>query len=227
MPLSLTRRKFLELLGASALTGALAPLTGCARKCSRETLEIVPRETWGAVAPNVAGSVEGPYDAVTNPGGWYLYSEPLDQVLTTVVVHHSALPPSDGPPEIQEKHMHAKGYADVGYHFLIDAEGEIYAGRDVGARGAHTGGHNTGTIGVCLLGNFEEREPREAQLTSLKTLSRCLRDTYRLTHLAGHLDFQPGVTLCPGKNLERRLPALAEEIRLAFGTGGYAGPPGS
>ena len=52
----------------------------------------------------------------------------------------------------------------------------------------------------------------------------CLIDAYAITHLAGHRDFQPGVTLCPGDNLEVLLPDLAAELGIAFGTEGYVGP---
>ncbi len=221
------RRVFLKVMGVSGLLGVLSLFTGCERKCSMDSLGIIPRYAWQAVDPDIRGSVEGVYDASTNPGGWYVYAKPLAQALTTIVVHHSALPLHDGPLEIQEKHMHTKGFADIGYHFVIGVSGEIYAGRDLHVRGAHTGGHNTGTIGVVLLGNFEERTPFEAQLISLKVLSDCLRDVYALTHLAGHRDFQPGVTLCPGVHLEALLPELATELELEFGVGGYVGPPDS
>lgn len=225
MPIILTRRTFLKLVVTGSVWGVLSSFTGCNRKCSLDSMEIIPRSEWQAVSPQIQESVEGVYDAVTNPGGWYVYEQPLAQVLNTIVVHHSALPVSDGPLEIQEKHMQFKGYADIGYHFVIGVTGEIYAGRELQVRGAHTGGHNTGTIGVVLLGNFEETVPLSAQLKSLQELSSCLRDVYALTHLAGHRDFQPGVTLCPGVNLESLLPEMATELRLEFGTGGYIGPP--
>ncbi|NBD36501.1 MAG: hypothetical protein GVY30_10970 [Chloroflexi bacterium] len=221
----LTRRAFLKLAGSGTLFYGFVLLTGCQHKSAPEPPPIISREEWHAVPPQIAESIEGPYDATTNPGGWYVYAKPLEQVLTTIVVHHTALPLSDGPFEIQKKHMHDKGYADIGYHFVIDPDGKIYAGRDLSARGAHTGGHNTGTIGISLMGNFEETEPLEAQLTSLKRLSGYLRDAYKLTHIAGHRDFQPGVTVCPGVHLESCLPQLAIELHLKFGVEGYIGPP--
>ncbi len=140
------------------------------------------------------------------------------------MVHHSALPLSDGPFEIQKLHRENKGYADVGYHFLIDEHGVIYEGRPINVRGAHTGGFNTGAIGIVLLGNFELIEPTKAQLDSLTDLNYYLTLAYHVTHLAGHQDFQPGETLCPGKNLEPLLPGLAKELPLEFGTAGYVAP---
>ncbi len=189
-----------------------------------ESLNIIPRSEWGAVEPDLDASIEGLYDPVSNPGGWLVYDEPLSKVLNTIIVHHSALPLSDGALEIQSKHVQFKGFADIGYNFVIDESGQIYEGRCLTARGAHTGGHNTGTIGIVLLGNFELTEPTEAQLTTLKRLVRCLAREYAITHLAGHRDFQPQVTVCPGKNLEALLSNLATELRLEFGTGGYVEP---
>jgi len=225
MSVILKRRTFLKFVVTGSVTGMLTLLMGCRRRCSWEDLDIISRDTWRAVPPDVEGSVEGVYDAAANPGGWYVYPQPLAEVLNTIVVHHSALPLSDGPLEIQAKHLSTQRYADIAYHFVIDAAGEIYAGRDLQVRGAHTGGHNTGTVGIVLLGNFEETMPFEAQLDSLKRLGRCLRDTYRITHLAGHRDFQPGVTVCPGAALWTLLPEIARELRLEYGIEGYVGPP--
>ena len=220
----MTRRTFLKFILATGAAVSLPVFTHCTRKYSMESLGIIPRSEWGAVEPDVKASVEGVYDPVTNPGGWLVYVEPLPEVLNTIVVHHSALPLSDGPLEIQYKHIQLRGFADIGYNFVIDGAGQLYEGRSLAVRGAHTGGHNTGTIGIVLLGNFEETEPLEEQLVTLKKLARCLADEYALTHLAGHRDFQPGVTLCPGKNLGVLLPGLATELGLKFGTGGYVGP---
>lgn len=226
MSVVLKRRMFLKLVVTGSVAGMLTVLMGCRPKCSWADLNIVSRDAWRAVPPDIQGSVEGIYDAVDNPGGWYVYPQPLEEALNTIVVHHSALPLSDGALEIQAKHLSTQRYADIAYHFVIDAAGEIYAGRDLQVRGAHTGGHNTGTVGVVLLGNFEETIPFELQLISLKQLCRCLRNTYAgITHLAGHRDFQPEVTVCPGENLEALLPELAKELRLEFGVGGYVGPP--
>jgi hypothetical protein len=221
----LTRRRFLRASLTVFIATGLGILTRCSRrkKCSLDSLKIISRAEWGAVEPRL-DSVEGVYDPVANSGGWLVYDEPLEKVLTTIIVHHSALPLSDGPREIQQMHFEFKGYADIAYHFLIDETGQIYEGRSLTVRGAHAGGHNTGTVGVVLLGNFMVDDPTEAQLVSLRTLSACLIDEYSITHMAGHRDFQPGVTDCPGDHLEILLPDLAAEMVIKFGTEGYAGP---
>ncbi len=193
-------------------------------KCSLDTLGIIPRAGWGAAEPDVENSAEGVYDPETNPEGWMVYDKPLEEVLTTIIVHHSALPLTDGPLEIQQMHMELRRYADIAYQFVIDAGGWIYEGRSLTIRGSHTGGHNTGTVGVVLLGDFQLIEPTEAQIEALRRLSACLIDQYGITHLAGHRDFQPGVTVCPGDNLEPLLSELAADLGIELGTGGYNGP---
>lgn len=225
-PPRISRRTLLQWLSASLMAGAASSLVGCMKRTVSyiETPEIIPRSEWNAAEPNMhAADEHGLYDPITNPGGWMVYDQPLSEVLKTVIIHHSVLPLTDGPRQIQTKHMH-RGFADIGYHFVIDADGRIFEGRKITIRGAHTHGYNTGTIGVVLLGNFEESQPTAAQYASMKVLLRYLTAQYQITHVAGHRDFPPGATLCPGKNLEPLLPDLAAKSGLAFGTGGYVEP---
>jgi len=195
------------------------------RRYTMDTLAIIPRDAWGAVATDLnAPNEHGLFDPQANPDGWQVYAAPLAQVLTTVVVHHSALPLRDGPREIQRVHRATLGFADIAYHFVIDGDGRLFEGRPLNVRGAHTRGHNTGTVGVVLLGNFERADPAPEQIASLTTLLLSLRDTYGITHLAGHRDFLPAETVCPGRALEARLPNLARAAGLRLGTDGYRAP---
>lgn len=220
-----------RLFQVGLVTGgaALLALFGWSRQrrhCSTAALTFIPRAEWHAVAPVLSATATGEhglYDPVNNPTGWLVYPEPLTAVLTTIIVHHSALPLSDGPYEIQQLHLKYQGFADIGYHFVIDAGGCLYEGRSLRVRGAHTGGFNTGTVGVVLLGNFETAQPTPAQLSILTQLICWLKERYPITHLAGHRDFQPGKTVCPGRQLAALLPALADEVGLEFGTNGYRG----
>ena len=130
---------------------------------------------------------------------------------------------------IQRLHQEGNGWADIGYHFLIDAAGNIYQGRpymqDVSLSqqpplivGAHVAGHNTGNIGVCLLGCFHPETNAstcndvltQSVETALVQLFAFLCARYGMvpTNIKGHRDFTS--TACPGSNLYPRLP----EIRL-------------
>jgi hypothetical protein len=55
-------------------------------------LAMITRAGWGAAEPQLDAPEEhGLFDPVENPEGWLQYGDPLDSVLRTVVVHHSAL----------------------------------------------------------------------------------------------------------------------------------------
>jgi N-acetylmuramoyl-L-alanine amidase len=142
---------------------------------------------------------------------------------------------------IQRLHQEGNGWADIGYHFLIDAAGNIYQGRpymqDISLLqrptlviGAHVAGGNTGNIGVCLLGCFHPETNAstcddvltESVETSLVQLCAFLCANYAIapTHVKGHRDFNS--TACPGSNLYPRLPEirlLVQQVLSAEATG--------
>ena len=164
-----SRRAFLLTLAGLGAVGAAG--VGAAswlfqREPRLPTVAIMPRESWGAVPADIDGSGEGRYDPITNPAGYMIYDRPLTVALKDLIVHHTATGFDSTPADIQRLHMQDRGYADVAYHYMIGADGTIYEGRVIGARGAHTGGHNTGSIGVSLFGNFEIVTPTTAQLLS-------------------------------------------------------------
>lgn len=188
---------------------------------------IISRAEWGARPLDLEEPEEfGAFDAQTNPEGVLTYSDDLKQVLNTIVIHHSAFA-DGGPVEVQELHMDRRGFADVAYHFLIDSDGVIYEGREINIRGAHVQGFNTGSIGIVLLGNFNEEQSNDIQLASLRALVDHLRYTYEIRYLAGHKDYpnqSPDGTECPGDNLYPLLLGLARELGMKYGIGGYVTP---
>lgn len=189
------------------------------------TVRVIARTEWGALSPNHnAVDERGWFDARWNVGGWLVYAEPLDTVLRTIVVHHSALGAAFGVAEIQRLHLEQRGLADIAYHFVVAADGQVYEGRELGVRGAHVRAANTGSVGVMLAGNFEECAPPDVQWQALDALVGWLRGEYPgITHLAGHADFNDE-TVCPGRHVRPRLAGLAMRHGLEPGTGGYVRP---
>lgn len=62
---------------------------------------------------------------------------------------------------IQAFHMDTRGYADIGYSFLVDDEGTIYEGRGWGVQGGHTNGWNSRSHAVCaILGDGQQPTPQ-------------------------------------------------------------------
>lgn len=140
-----------------------------------------------------------------------------------IVIHHSATA-SGGLAKFDREHR-AKGWDELGYHFVIGNGTESGDGQvEIGPRwpkqkwGAHTktpdNQYNDYGIGICLVGNFDETRPTAAQLRSLTKLVSYLAATYHVSsdHIIGHGMAKP--TECPGRNLSiadirRRTAAFA------------------
>jgi hypothetical protein len=250
-PRPLSRREFLiALLGLGGAVGATAGLgvgyllsdtnpnaaslptptsdeTRVALFKSAEHPTIILREEWGARASNFDAENEHGFYTLDNPQGWRLYLEDLRLVYTTIIIHHSLLYKDDDlatVKAIQNLHMDSRGWADMGYHFCVGKSGSIYEGRPFTARGTHTEGHNTGTLGICLMGNFVAETPPQAQLDATQQLVNWVALRLDISHLAGHRDFNPRTT-CPGDTLYPYLDGIAYAAMLSRGKDGYVAPP--
>ncbi len=199
-----------------------ADMPAASPQSSRPT--IVRRAEWGALpVDHSARNENGAYQRASNPAGWYGYEGDLRDNYQTLIMHHGAFYEADGRAtlmEVQRLHREDRGWADIGYHFMIDVDGRIYEGRDLAARGVHTAGHNTGSAGLCLLGDYRFAAPSAAQWAAAVDLGSWLVEALALTHLAGHSQFNPS-TACPGAALLQHLPGLAEQLGLQYGTSGY------
>jgi hypothetical protein len=150
-----------------------------------------------------------------------------------IVVHHSDFYDSPGPAAILDYHRGPAGFSDIGYHFVVGADGAVYAARAINKVGAHAGisreqrrdvrkDPDEDSIGVVLDGNFVAKAPSSAQLTAAAQLIAQLRARYQIPgrHVIGHrhvktdvveaagLTFAGTTTVCPGDALSALLPAL-------------------
>jgi N-acetyl-anhydromuramyl-L-alanine amidase AmpD len=114
------------------------------------------------------------------------------------IIHHSASP--DVPASTIHGWHWNQGWAGIGYHFVIRANGVIERGRPEWAIGSHSGSAGNGdSIGIVLTGNFETGKPTAAQLASLVWLLKdYLRQQYGELKIMGHKDVM--ATACPGRN---------------------------
>jgi len=244
----LTRRQFLGLMGVfgagtGALCGGVAGVGLIATQSNSiatptdaptlipptsapivEKPPVIDRTQWGALSPDMSARNErGLYDKDNNPVGWYIYPDELYGSYQTLVIHHSGFYEQDGLStllEIQRAHRDDRGWADVGYHFMIDKDGTIYEGRDIVVRGVHVEGYNTGSLGVCLMGDFRFEAPSTEQQASTYALNDWIVYRTGVTHLAGHKDFND-FTVCPGTFIANQLQNLADRAGLTYGTDGY------
>ena len=92
-----------------------------------------------------------------------MVQRPLSRPINLLVVHHSATPVHTSFEAIRAYHTRSsreggRGWPDVGYHHVIGSLGEVRAGRDLALAGFHALGHNTHSIGCCVVGNNTRAE---------------------------------------------------------------------
>lgn len=148
---------------------------------------IISRAAWGA----------RPASPANNFVGW--------PSRTGFCVHHSGARADQSVQEIQNFHMRpvsqgGRGWRDIGYNFLIRSNGSIYEGRGWTGEGAHVTGHNTATIGVCVIGNYDNDPVPAAVKSALAWLyAEAQRRKGRSLTLTTHGKLAS--TACPGKHL--------------------------
>ena len=96
--------------------------------------------------------------------------------------------------EILRKWHKQRGFKDVGYHYLIDIEGNILTGRPVEQVGAHCTDHNAHSSGVAYAGGLgDDAKPAntlsEKQKVALVQLLRELKERYPEASIHGHSEF--------------------------------------
>jgi len=124
------------------------------------------------------------------------------------------------------------GFGDIGYHYLIDPNGNIYEGRAGGNSviGGHVYGFNVGTIGIAVLGTYGGEvggkyvdhgvtQKIQDSLTRLigwiaannnidpELVS--LFGSKNIPGVVGHKDLAP--TQCPGGSLWKKLPSIRSQ----------------
>lgn len=150
--------------------------------------------------------------------------------VTTVFVHCSATRPewlagsplSEKIKELTRWHR-ARGFGTIGYHHVIDRDGTVGKGRDEAMPGAHVAGHNTGSIGICLVGGHGSSENDEfldhytpEQEAALRALIEDIKTRAAITKVRGHNEV--AAKACPGFNVKRWLERKPPRPTLAGST---------
>lgn len=185
-----------------------------------------------------------------------------------IVIHHTAssnlVPDPDGSGEyknmvnnIYAYHNGKKtwyddngeyvGFGDVGYNYLIDPNGNIYEGRfgGNGAVAGHVNGYNTGSVGISVIGRYEDYIDGENNIISSHPVTPAIKKSLEslvgwiaannnielgkitgfygknIDGLVGHKDLAP--TVCPGVELYKQIDIIQNNaISLAKQYNNYA-----
>jgi len=142
-----------------------------------------------------------------------------------IAIHHSESPTVAGYSgngtikAIHKWHTQNNGWIAEGYHYLISPDGStIFEGRPADIAGAHCGGNppkgydrqfgNTGSIGICLIGNYDLEKPAPDAMRTLAVLLFDLCERWQIdpANIYGHCEaWRPAGTRCPGEHLYRAL----------------------
>lgn len=127
---------------------------------------------------------------------------------------------------IQRYHMDNEGWDDIGYNFLIfqpyghrtgalggsaTKYARIFQGRPITHVPAAQAHHNTDTIAICVVGNFDHDDSvKDNTRHAIEVLINQRLPTLRV--LGGHRDVF--ATECPGDTLYTQIPKIAAATRL-------------
>ncbi|MDR0281838.1 MAG: peptidoglycan recognition protein family protein [Candidatus Peribacteria bacterium] len=191
-------------------------------------------------------------------GDFYLlYQDQIKYNKTKLIVHHTAMVYDrdwsqqeiyEAIQRIYKYHTIDRDFGDLGYNFLIDHLGNIYEGRagGIGAVGMHVAYNNIPSIGISLMGNYEEVQPTEDQIRALVNLLTALAKKYNINPeakeryhqtmatypyisskqsrtIVGHRDIV--ATACPGKYLSQYLPLIRGEVKKRLQNGSIGDIP--
>ena len=153
--------------GADANPGPARPFGAAMAEAAQAQPTIYTRAQWGAdESIRTRACPKGPDYSSTIKMGF---------------IHHT-----DGPNgytaaqvpsiirSIYAYHVESNGWCDVGYNFLVDRFGRIWEGRYGGITkaviGAHTGGFNTDSFGVSMIGTYSSVSPSAALLSGVENV---------------------------------------------------------
>jgi hypothetical protein len=158
------------------------------------------------------------------------YKWPLQYAkkVSKFIIHHTATTKDLKNPEkaiknIYKYHALNRGWGDVGYNYFIDTKGRVYEGRfgGEGVVGAHAGNGNTGSIGIALLGDYENNDlpntvvaalakfiSEKAKIHKVNVTGKTEFRGEKSDNIIGHKDVM--ATQCPGANLYAKLPLIRE-----------------
>lgn len=124
-----------------------------------------------------------------------------------LIVHCSATPEGKDFTVADIKRWHlARGFSDIGYHYVIYRDGSIHIGRDESISGAHCTNHNSISIGICYIGGCasDGKTPKDTrtpqQKASLVQLLKTLKAKYPKAKIYPHYKF--AAKACPSFNAE-------------------------
>lgn len=132
--------------------------------------------------------------------------------------------PAQRVAEIRRWHTQLNGWADIGYHYVVDRDGTVTPGRPIARSGAFEPKVNRTAIGICLVGgygsaatdSFSEHYTPEQDVALRELIERLQAEHPTIKRVTGHNDYSPKA--CPGFKVQRWLAGKPERSFAESGT---------
>lgn len=136
-------------------------------------------------------------DGIVGPNTWAkLLLNSFRRTITKIILHCTATPEGKDYTVDQIRQWHlARGFSDIGYHFVVYRSGLVELGRPVEQVGAHCKGQNACSIGISYVGGCaaDGKTPKDTrtpeQNLALHRLVERLMNEYPGASLHGHYEF--------------------------------------
>ena len=131
--------------------------------------------------------------------------------ITKIIIHCSDS--EFGCRNVIEDWHQKRRFRKIGYHYVIcngylkntknyseSMDGQIQEGRSVGLTGAHVKGHNSDSLGICLIGTTKFSQKQTESLLSLIKALMILFEV-PVDNILGHYELDQNKT-CPNMNMD-------------------------
>ena len=183
-------------------------------------LNLIPDGIFGPITDEAVRDLQKSHglavDGIVGPKTWAALgvgSLPNTRRIDKIILHCSATPEGKDYTVAQIRQWHlARGFSDVGYHYVIYRDGSVHRGRPENQVGAHTTGYNSYSIGICYIGgcaatknangDYPPKDTRTpAQRAALVRLVAEMRKKYPGATVHGHNEFANKA--CPSFNVQK------------------------
>ena len=117
-----------------------------------------------------------------------------------IVAHCTATPQNTTVESIKNYWKNNLKWKNVGYHYLIDKDGEVHQLSDESQPTNGVKGFNQVSIHVSYIGGQKVDDRTDLQKASMLGLMKHLRDKYPNAIIQGHRDFPNVAKACPRFN---------------------------
>ena len=122
-----------------------------------------------------------------------------------IAVHHTVSPNRTWTASMEREHMRQlevahidRGFATIGYSWVVFPSGRCYVGRGMKGIPAATDGQNSGTWAIAMVGDFRTATPPVECRREVRRIIGLLKVNHGAQHLGGHREFPGQATSCPG-----------------------------